>query len=232
MTRKLPLVSVIIPLHNGERFIRAAADSVLRQVYSNLELLVVDDGSTNDSLREVPSDARVRILKTKRIGNAAARNLGIAHSRGEFIAFLDQDDFWDVGKLEVQVQHLIEAPSCDAAICLVKYVIDPGTSRPGWLHDGIYEKETPAYLVGALLARRTLFDRLGGFDTTFDYGSDSDWFFRATDSGAVIRTINATLLYKRVHDRNQSHRIDESRHDLFRAAKLAADRKRNATRPK
>jgi glycosyltransferase involved in cell wall biosynthesis len=108
-----PLISVIVPVFNCERFVAEALQSVLAQDYPNLELVVVDDGSTDatpDVVRSV--HPKVRLVCQRNLGPAAARNRGIRESHGEYLAFLDGDDVWLPGKLAAQMAHLQALPSC------------------------------------------------------------------------------------------------------------------------
>src|SRR5947208_8437844 len=101
----LPLVSVIIPTYNRWPMVREAVESVLAQRFRDFELIVVDDGSTDDSARELGSlGAKLRLIWQTRKGVSAARNLGSAIARGRYIAFLDSDDLWLPKKLEVQLR--------------------------------------------------------------------------------------------------------------------------------
>ena len=97
-----PLVSVIVPVHNGARFLAAALDSVAAQDYGSMEILVVDDGSSDNSA-EIAASYRVRLLQQPNRGVAEARNAGVAESSGELLAFLDQDDLWLERKVSRQV---------------------------------------------------------------------------------------------------------------------------------
>src|SRR3982751_2380169 len=104
---ELPLVSVIIPVHNGAKYLRAALESVLAQTYSPFEVIVVDDGSVDDSGVIAQSFNDVRYIHQANQGVAAARNHGIEAARGDFFAFLDQDDLWTPEKLTFEVDHLL-----------------------------------------------------------------------------------------------------------------------------
>ncbi|MBC8453621.1 glycosyltransferase family 2 protein [PVC group bacterium] len=135
-----PLVSVIVPLYNGEEFVERTVDSVLNQTYQNLELIVVDDGSTDSGLETVQSFAekhpdKVRVFSHpagKNRGVSATRNLGIKKSNGELIAFLDADDIWSSAKLERQVSFMRENP--DIALSY---------SQAGILREGINDRFIP-----------------------------------------------------------------------------------------
>ena len=107
-TSDVPKVSVVIPLYNTERYIRECINSVLQQQFDDFEVLVVDDGSTDRSARYVQqfADHRVRYIFQENRGLPGARNTGIRHARGDYIAFLDADDYWHPSKLERHVKHL------------------------------------------------------------------------------------------------------------------------------
>jgi len=109
--QELPLVSVIIPAFNARLHIGAALSSVLDQDYPNLEIIVVDDGSSDETSKEaLRYGERVRVIRQANAGPAAARNRGVSASRGELLAFIDADDVWIAGKLVAQVRYLREHP--------------------------------------------------------------------------------------------------------------------------
>lgn len=127
------LVSVIIPVYNREQTIEMAARSVLSQTYSNLELIVVDDCSTDQSVQVVKAidDCRVRVVACERNGGACtARNIGIEHARGEIIAFQDSDDFWHEDKLEKSLYHL-EKENVDMVFSAVRRKGEKGKGTEG-----------------------------------------------------------------------------------------------------
>ena len=106
-----PQVSVIIPSHNSGAWIRDCVDSVLRQSYPNIEVIVVDDGSQDSTLEILRGfDGKIRLLQQNHLGSGPARNAGIAQAQGEFIAFLDSDDLWQEDKLRKQVDFMLENP--------------------------------------------------------------------------------------------------------------------------
>jgi glycosyltransferase involved in cell wall biosynthesis len=182
------LVSVVVPVWNGERFLKKTVDSVLAQTYRPLELIVVDDGSTDRSPDIVESiaahDDRVKLLRTENRGAAAARNLGISQSRGPFVAMLDDDDLWHPEKIARQVDVLRRSPPQVGLVYCWQVEIDEDdfvTSRPG-------PKRTPVGCVTAELAkgnfiecssealvRRTCIDAVGGYDTALFPEAANDW---------------------------------------------------------
>src|SRR4029079_2498347 len=111
MSDENPLVSVIVPVYNGERYLREALESVFAQTYRAIEVIVVDDGSPDDSGTIGQSFPEVRYIHQTNQGVAAARNNGIEAARGEFFAFLDQDDLWVPEKLNVQVEYFLGHPA-------------------------------------------------------------------------------------------------------------------------
>jgi len=126
-----PLVSVVVPLFNKEKYIVECLISILNQEYQNWECIIVDDGSTDKSLVEVERfinsvPGNWKVLKKSNGGPSSARNLGIRMAQGEFIAFLDSDDIWFPNKLREQVGHLIKFPSCQ--LSLTDYIIQSGSN--------------------------------------------------------------------------------------------------------
>ena len=126
MTEQHPLVSVIIPVHNGGRYLRAALESVFAQTYRPFEVIVVDDGSTDDSGVIAQSFHDVRYIHQANQGVAAARNNGIEAARGEFFAFLDQDDLWTPEKLKLQIAYLLSHPDLGYTLTQQQFFLEPG----------------------------------------------------------------------------------------------------------
>ncbi len=120
-----PLVSVVIPVYNVERTVVEALASVLAQTYINLEIIVVDDESPDQSIaliRRHFSDSRIRIIRQKNRGLAGARNTGIRHSNGTYVAFLDSDDFWQANKIEEHMRSMLGNPNCGVSFCASQFV--------------------------------------------------------------------------------------------------------------
>ncbi len=162
------LVSVIIPTYNRAHLIKRSAMSVLNQTYGNLELIIVDDGSTDNTEEVVKSidDDRVIYIKQPNQGACAARNNGIDHAQGEFIAFQDSDDEWHVDKLEKQIKCLKET-GADMVYCRVLAIINGRTEIFGKeLHaEGFLTKKTLPYGIGT----QTFFSKTDVFrDEKFD----------------------------------------------------------------
>jgi len=218
-----PLVSVIIPVFNGERFLREAVQSVLDQRHSSLEIIIVDDGSTDGTATVARSlSETVRYLHQTNQGPAAARNRGIEQARGGLLAFADADDLWPSTKLELQLSYLIRDPKIDIVLGLVQQV------RLSEAADGPEEFAEPAFSVnlGSAIIRKFVFERVGLFDETMRYSEDVDWFMRAREAGAEIKTIDAVTLLYRQHEQNMTRGKSTSELNVLKALKRSLDRRR------
>lgn len=224
-----PLVSVVIPVFNGESFLREAVESVLAQKYSPVEIIIVDDGSTDGTeavARSLPET--VRYLHQSNQGPAAARNRGIEHAQGSLIAFADADDLWPEGKLELQLPYLLRDPAIEIVMGRIQQV------RLSKTVDGetqAQEFAEPAFSVnlGSAVIRKSVFERVGLFDETMRYSEDVDWFMRAREGGAAIITIDAVTLLYRQHEQNMTRGKSTSELNVLKALKRSLDRRRERT---
>ena len=231
MSRPDPLVSIVIAVYNGERHLQEALASIEAQTFSNWEILLCDDGSTDGSdliVAEACRSPRVHSLPGRHQGVAAARNRGVAASQGQLIAFLDQDDRWAPHKLERQVALLDEQPSAGFSLARQRVFVDDEGDWPPWAPREWTEEDMLVYIPGVLMARRELFDesRVGLFDTSYINTSDSDWIFHATDLGIPRVDVDEVLLHKRIHPHNASRKIEINRAELFRALRRSVRRRR------
>jgi glycosyltransferase involved in cell wall biosynthesis len=188
MSTNTPLVSVIIPTHNRSDLLPKAICSVLRQTYTNLECIVVDDASTDDTERVVQQLADERLVYLRHETNqgaSATRNTGIAHAKGDFIAFLDDDDEWLPTKLEKQVPHIQSLPaSVGMVYCWMDYYDDQG--RLVIEHHPTYRGYVFPYVLDqqriggcpTLLVRRPVIEKVGSFDESLPRGNDGDFIRR------------------------------------------------------
>jgi glycosyltransferase involved in cell wall biosynthesis len=202
MTR--PLVSAVIPVFNGARFLEEALRSAVQQDYRPLEIIVVDDGSTDGSAAIARSFAEVTYLRQENRGVAAARNAGVAAGRGEIIAFLDQDDRWRPGKLAAQVAYLEAHPEVGIVLARMRAFLEPGSEPPSWFRPSLLEKDVDGLTPGTYVVRRRLFESVGPFNEDFATASDSDWLLRARRAGETLPVVPEVLLDYRVHSTNQS----------------------------
>jgi glycosyltransferase involved in cell wall biosynthesis len=221
-----PLVSVVIPVFNGERFLREAVQSVLDQRYSPLEIIMVDDGSTDgtEAVAKGLSET-VRYLYQTNQGPAAARNRGIEHARGELVAFADVDDLWPVDKLELQLPYLIRHPNIDIVLGRIQQVLLSETVA-GEMQSQEFAEPAFSVNLGSAVIRKSVFARVGLFDETMRYSEDVDWFMRAREGGAAIVTIDAVTLLYRQHEQNMTRGKSTSELNVLKALKRSLDRRR------
>lgn len=173
------MVSVIIPLYNKEHFVKATIESVLGQTYSNFELIIVDDGSTDGSSRIVKSftDSRIRLIAQKNAGVSSARNHGLQVAEGDFIAFLDADDTWRQGFLEAMIKLSHQYPQ--ESVFSVAQENRPVSSLPSGVS---VVKDFCSYFycfcTGSLFIRREVFEKVGYFRQNVQMGEDFDMWLR------------------------------------------------------
>ena len=207
-------VSVIIPVYNGERYVGETLQSVLGQTRPALEVVAVDDGSTDSSATVIRSFPEVRYLHQANQGVAAARNAGLDAAHGSLLTFLDQDDLWPPQKLELQVAYLAEHPKVACVMSWAQFFVTPGVEKPQWVRPELLEEASRGYNLGNMLVRREAFQRVGRFDTRYRLASDHDWFVRAKDADIPMAWMPDVLLQRRVHDANESRRIGAAREML------------------
>ena len=198
------LVSVIIPVHNGERYLQECLSSVVAQTWRPLDVIVVDDGSTDRSAAIAEGVEGVTIIRQANAGVAAARNAGIAAARADCIALLDQDDVWLPRKLEAQMELLRASPLLDYVLTRQERFVEPGHALPSWIRPGHVDTVLGGFEPSAVLFRRAALARVGPFDPRFVVASDAEWFFRATDAGLRTAFVEEPLLRRRIHDQNNS----------------------------
>jgi glycosyltransferase involved in cell wall biosynthesis len=228
-----PLVSCIIPVYNGADYLADAVRSVLAQRWPAIEIVVVDDGSTD----RTPDVARsfgtqVRYIRQGNAGPAVARNNGLAEARGEFIAFLDADDLWSGNKLALQASLLLERPELGVVVGLVQnFWVEAAAEEREQMKDHPRSQPIPGYVTGTMLVRREVFERVGGFDPARIHSDAMEWFLRARAAGVREHLIEEVLLFRRLHGGNQSVQLAASSTDEFlHLLKGSLDRRRAGTR--
>jgi glycosyltransferase involved in cell wall biosynthesis len=219
------LVSVIVPVFNSERFLAQAIESIFAQSYRNLEVIVVDDGSTDGSAKAAQGYP-VRYFFQPRRGPGAARNSGIRQARGGFLSFLDADDIWMPGKTTGQMAMLAARPELEAVFGWVEQFsgadpASPKTRLPGTILKGIHP--------GALLIRSKAFARIGEFSTDCRIGEFIDWYARANEAGLSAAVFPDVVVRRRIHDKNMMRNEAVDKTEYARILKTVLDRRRMAS---
>jgi glycosyltransferase involved in cell wall biosynthesis len=200
--RRGPLVSVVIPTYNHGRFVADAVESVLAQTYQRREIIVVDDGSSDDTAeRLAPYRDRIRYFRQQNQGVSSARNTGIGLASGEWVALLDSDDVWHPQKLALQMRILrrhrdlsVIGGGATSAALPPDLPDDPEVER---LTVVDFLTWTPLAM-GSVMARRRCFDEVGGFDVKLNYVEDRDMWIRLAARYAIAR-VKAPLYHYRAH---------------------------------
>jgi glycosyltransferase involved in cell wall biosynthesis len=201
--------SIVIPTYNYARFISDAIESALMQTLQPLEVLVIDDGSTDDTEKIVREfGGHVRYIKQENAGVCAARNRGVGESSGDLIAFLDADDIWEPTKLEKQFAEFESDPELGLVHCGMQE-FDSATGekltmhldgQAGWVADELLLWERPAIIGpgGTIMVRREAFDAVGGFDSQMKVSEDWDFCYRVARKFKV-GFVRETLVNYRSH---------------------------------
>lgn len=218
------LLSVVIPSHNRASLLTEAIQSILCQQSGPMEIIVVDDGSSDQTGETVESfGPPVRLIQQAHAGPAAARNRGLKHACGEYIGFLDDDDLWAPDKLQLQLPRLLGEPDADIVLGHTQRMIwrDEAAGGARFLD---YRKPVKLYSLGSALFRRVVFDRVGLFDENMRHSEDDDWFMRAKSLDISMIFLPQVSQYYRFHSNNMTHNKQEKIPDTLRLLKNRLDR--------
>ena len=223
-------LSVIIPVFDGEEFLAAAVASVRQQDSTPLEIIVVDDGSTDNTARIARGlGSEVRYLYQANAGPPAARNRGLALARGEFIGFLDADDLWSPGRQAPLLAPLMADARLEVVLGHTQFIRRSRSGEPG-----TFEAFSGPFLTLSLscgLFRRSVFGRVGGFNEHLRHSDDTDWFLRAHELGARMVTVPGVTQFYRRHERNITNQQGVDQRYMLKALKLSLDRRRLGRAP-
>jgi glycosyltransferase involved in cell wall biosynthesis len=216
MSQPAPLISVVVPAYNAAGTIKATLCSVLGQTVDDLELIVIDDGSTDTTpdIARAIDDARVRVLRQRNAGHAGARNAGIAAARGRYVAVVDADDVWLPHKLQRQLTLLESGPGIRALHGSAVFVDDsleplfvaPSPDGKNELLDVLCFRGLAA-MMATLIIERTLVAQVGAFDPSLIILQDWELAIRLARLGELYSTSEPLALY-RLHSANQSRQLD------------------------
>jgi glycosyltransferase involved in cell wall biosynthesis len=222
-----PLITVVIGAYNAERYLGEAIESVLAQTYRNLELIVVDDGST-DRTGEIAASYGdpVRCIRQENGGMAASRNRAIPEARGDYLAFLDADDRFPPEKLEQQLAAFEADAELDVVYGHVTEFLSPDLDEDARALLRAPEHDVPWPTPNLMLVKRESFLRVGLFSTDLKVGIGVDWHARANELGLRSATPPILALERRLHAENNGIRRRESKPQYLHVLKAALDRRR------
>lgn len=208
----MALVSIIMPVHNGVEYLEQALDSIWQQDVRGVELIVVDDGSSDGTATMLASHAQaLTILSQPNQGPPAARNAGLGSAVGRYIAFIDADDQWVNGRLQRQLKFLQSHGEVDLVQERIQHIALSGDE---WIPKG---DPVHAMSLSAALFKRELFDEVGLLDESMTYCDDVDWFMRAQQAGARVQRNDDVALLYRQHAVQLTKRKDLVEHYTLRA---------------
>jgi len=224
----MPSVSIVVPVHNGAAYLAAAIRSVLRQEAGELEIIVVDDGSTDGSgdVARAFGDP-VRVVRQEKGGPPVARNTGVALATGEYLGFLDADDVFTEAKLPSQLSRLEGDRTLDVVVGRQQYQelnveadgtrsFAPRAGQGGHL----------SVQLGCILMRRAVFDRVGPLDPMLTVCDDWDWFTRLRELGVPYRLHRDLVLLQRLHETNLTRDREDAQRCLLLMNRRAITRRK------
>jgi glycosyltransferase involved in cell wall biosynthesis len=219
----------MIGAYNAAPYLGEAVESVLAQDYEPIELIVVDDGSTDGTADVARSFPRVRVIQQENGGNGAARNRAVENASGELYAFLDADDRFTPGKLTLQKAALDADPGLDIVFGHVREFLSPELdeeTRAGLRPPA--PDPMPWTAPNLMLVRRESFERVGPFTTAVRVGVTVDWFARAAEAGLRYAILPDVVLERRLHTQNNGLRERASRSQYLEVIRQAMERRRAA----
>ncbi|MCC7271473.1 MAG: glycosyltransferase family 2 protein [Alphaproteobacteria bacterium] len=225
----MTMLSVVIPVRNGAAFLPRALASIRGEVTAEYEILVVDDGSTDDTAAVATALARdwpIRLIGCDKGSPSGARNAGVAAAAGDLLAFLDVDDEWMPGRMAELSRRIVADPALDVAYGKVE-VIREEPDDPLWSQLFVVEGAAVFPLVGSGLYRRRAFSVVGPFDEALRFGEDTDWFLRACEAGLRMVIIDRPVLRYYLHRSNMTRNRAAAGLAIATVLRRSLDRRRS-----
>ncbi|MGB3692449.1 MAG: glycosyltransferase family A protein [Spirulinaceae cyanobacterium] len=227
-------VSVIIPVYNGEAFLAEAIANIQQQGHQPLEIIIVDDGSTDQTAKIAAQYQEVvHYIYQANSGPSAARNRGIEIAQGNVITFLDVDDLWPENKLKSQLECLAKNSHVEIVQGKIQHLQIDAESQQSSIYRTLYDIGVSFNLGGAIF-RKSVFDRIGLFDESLRYSEDVDWFMRAWEDKVSMIVLEEVMLLYRKHNSNMTNGRNIHTLDFIKVLKKSLDRRRkngNTTAP-
>jgi glycosyltransferase involved in cell wall biosynthesis len=222
-----PLFSVIIPAYNAEHYLADAITSILQQRAGSYEIILVDDGSTDNTAKVAKGFAKeVHYHAQPNTGSGAARNTGVQVAKGRFLSFLDADDLWSQDKLTHQLSQFDQKPDLDMVFGHVEQFISPELTEMLHLQTPALTKAMPGHHVGTMMIKRESFFRVGMFREDLSIGETVDWFGRAQDLDLNTFVMPQVVMKRRIHLTNQMRGKQAQYHKYAAVLKATLDRRR------
>lgn len=229
MTGKRPLVSAIIPVYNCELYLAEAIESVLAQTYRPIEIIMVDDGSTDGTADVAKRYATVvRYVRQPNSGAPAARNRGAELAQGDFLSFLDADDTWVEDKLERQMACFDGDQELDVVCGHVQHFISPDVQEELEAKVRCPERPMPGPGLVTMLVHREAFQRVGPLDTRLRIGESLNWWARAMEQRVKTLMLPDVVQARRIHLNNISIRGSDARSDYLAIVRESLNRRRSS----
>lgn len=220
------LISVVIPVYNGDKYLAEAIESVLSQTDFELEIIVVDDGSTDNTARVAESfGSSVRYYHQIKAGPGAARNKGVSLAQGNYISFLDADDLWTENKMKRQWMAFEADPYLDMAFGHIQQFYSPELTQAEKDRINIPFAIMPGHHASAMLIKKESFLRVGLFKEEF--GEFIDWYARAMELNLKSIMLPDVLVKRRIHRSNLGISQRDQRSGYVNVLKAALDRRRS-----
>ena len=210
--------SVIMPVKNGERFIRESLESLIQNISGQDEIIIINDGSSDKTVdianNFIKSHKNISIYHGDNLMPSGARNLGLERSKGNLISFIDHDDLWPKGRLDHHLNILSQSSELDVIQGMVKYF----SSEPEQLKKFTFLDENKSiffFQLGSFTFKRKVFEEIGFFNPELKFGEDVDLYSRMLDNKInMIKDPDIALLY-RIHDTNMTHNYIENNNNVL-----------------
>lgn len=237
LTGRRPAISVLLPVYNNERHLKAAVDSILGQTFGDFEFIIIDDGSTDTSLEILEAyakqDPRIRLFSRPNAGFCRTLNEGLSHAMGEFIGRMDADDIAMPDRFERQVAYLKDHPECVLMGGRILLIDEEGAPICEMCLEETHEAIDSAHMAGrggsiahpAMMARRSAVEAIGGYASEYEYAEDLDFCLRLAEAGRVAN-LPETVLHYRQHLSSLSYqRTEQQRRSAIKAIQDAHRRR-------
>jgi glycosyltransferase involved in cell wall biosynthesis len=227
MSEKLPFVSVIMVVKNGEQYVRDALESIYNQDYPEFEVIVVDGRSEDKTISIVNEFDPDKIIIQNSEGISDAYNTGIHAANAEYLSFLSSDDLWMHDKLKTQIKYMLNHQKIMYTNSLIEYFLEPDSGIPTGFRRNLLGRPHPARIMENFVAKKEVFKKVGFYNSELSTAEDVDWFSRAQHLNIQNHVVEKVLLKKRIHGKNTSLDVEKNSKNLIKVLRKAVQRKRS-----